>query len=365
MATWQHLLSDSPVGWLLEKENPSVRYFTLRDLLDRRETDSELQDARAAIPSSTIMKKLFSKQKREGYWEDPRSPYVPKYKSTYWQIMILGQLGMNKSDERARKACEFILRLQLSEGGFSAYTARQALEKYEWMRSRTALKENLQPEPQAWTESLVREHQYSCLTGNVTAAFLRMGYGGDSRITNALNWLVEIQNTDGGWLCPYWKAHIRDTHGCFYGTICPLEAFSEIPEPLRSALMHHAIEKAAEFMLMHRLYKADHHGYRVINQQWLKFTFPWFYGYNILRGLTVLTKLGYVNDERLVDAAKVLVRKRRSDGTWVLEGAPTGRMQTNIEAVGKPSKWITLNALRVMKRLYQTKNIKLRSALQT
>ncbi len=365
MASWRQLLSGSPVEWLLEKENPSVRFFTFRDLLDRKEIDSELQNARATIRSSDIIKKLFSKQKPEGYWAESQSPYLPKYKSTYWQIMILGQLGMDKSDKRARKACEFTLDLQLNEGGFSAYTARQALEQYEWMRSRTALKDNLQPEPQVWTESLVREHQYSCLTGNVAAAFLRMGYGGDSRVISALSWLVKIQNADGGWLCPYWKAHIRDTHGCFYGTICPLEAFSEVPEALRSAKMQCAIKKAAEFMLMHRLYKADHHGYKVINQQWLKFTFPWFYGYNILRGLSVLTKLDYINDERLIDAVKILVKKRHSDGAWILEGAPTGRMQTNIEAVGQPSKWITLNALRVMKRLYQTKNIKLRSALQT
>jgi len=365
MADWQHLLSESPVEWLLERENPSVRYFTLKDLLDRKKTDSELRKARAATRFSTVIGKLFSKQKPEGHWENAHSPYLPKYRSSYWQVMILGQLGIDKSDERVRRACEFILNLQLREGGFSSYTRRHALEEYEWMRSRTALKEKLQLEPQAWVESRVREHQYSCLTGNVCAALLRMGYNGDSRMTNALNWLVKIQNTDGGWLCPYWKAHVKDTHSCFYGTICPLEAFSEVPEAQRSVQMKRAIERAVEFILMHRLYKADHHGYKVINQQWLKFTFPWFYGYNVLRGLSVLTKLGYIDDERLIDAVEVLIEKRRPDGTWLLEGAPTGRMQTNIETVGKPSKWITLNVLRVMKRLCQTKDAKLKSALRT
>ena len=58
---------------------------------------------------------------------------------------------------------------------------------------------------------------------------------------------------------------------------------------------------------MHRLYKADHHGYRVINLGWLKFSFPWVYGYNALRGLSAVTKLGYVDDERLADAIQVLV----------------------------------------------------------
>jgi len=75
------------------------------------------------------------------------------------------------------------------------------------------------------------------------------------------------------------------------------------------------------------------------------------YGYNILRGLDVLTKLGYVKDERLNDAVEILLKKRQSNGTWMLESAPIGRMQTNIEAKNKPSKWITLIALRVLKRL--------------
>jgi len=116
-------------------------------------------------------------------------------------------------------------------------------------------------------------------------------------------------------------------------------------------------------LLMHRLFKADHHDYRVINRQWLKFSFPWFYGYNVLRGLSVLTKLGYTEDERLKDAVKLLLQKRRPDGTWLLENAPTGRMQANIETVGKPSKWITLNALKVLKRLHETGNEQLKQVL--
>jgi len=360
MASWQHTLQNSPIEWLLEKENPSVRYFTLRDLLDKGENDLEVTRAKEAISNSKVMAKIFSKQKHEGVWEKPENPYHPKYKSTYWQVMILGQLGMDKSDKRVQRACEFVLNLQLDEGGFSSYTKKRALVEYEWMRTRTALKEKLQPEPETWAQSLVTEHQYSCLTGNICAAMLRTGYGRVSRVKKALNWLVNIQNRDGGWLCPYWKAHIRDKHGCFYGTICPLEAFSEIPETERSPEIKHAVEGGAEFLLMHRLYKADHHGYKVINRQWLKFSFPWFYGYHVLRGLSVLTKLGCIDDERLMDAVEVLVQKRRSDGTWLLEGAPTGRMQANIETVGKPSKWVTLNALKVIKRLCETSNKQLK-----
>ena len=363
MSNWQKLLKNSPIEWLLERENPSIRYLTLRELLDKSENDSQVVETKAAIPTSRIVAKILSKQNPRGYWEDPNSPYLPKYKSTYWQIMILGHLGIDKDDKRVQRACEYTLNLQLDGGGFSAYTKERALEEYEWMQTRAHLKEKLQPAPKTWARSLVFEHQYSCLTGNVCAAMLRIGYGKDSRVVKALYWLAKIQNRDGGWLCPYWMAHIKDTHGCFYGTVCPLEAFSEVPEEERSPEMKQTIAKGAEFLLMHRLYRADHHKYQVINRQWLIFSFPWFSGYNILRGLSILTKLNYTDDERLKDSLESLIRKRRSDGAWILEKAPTGRMHTNIETVGEPSKWITLNALSVLKRMNKTNNNKLKQVL--
>jgi len=260
---------------------------------------------------------------------------------------MLGYLGMDRSDARIRNACEYIFQFQLDDGGFSSFTPKLALKEYKLLCE----KGKKLSMPNQWASSLVFEHQYSCLTGNMAAALIRIGYANDPKLEKALKWLVKIQNKDGGWLCPHWKAHVKDKHGCFYGTICPLEAFSEVKKENLTKEMKGTIEKGAEFLLMHRLFKADHHSYEVINQSWLKLSFPWFYGYNILRGLDVLTKLGYMKDERLNDAVDVLLQKRQSNGAWILESAPIGRMQTNIEAKGKPSKWITLIALRVLKRL--------------
>jgi hypothetical protein len=345
-------LKESLIDWLLEKTNPSVQYFTLRDILDKNENHSQVVDAKKAIPKSQVVDKILQQQKPSGYWEGPDNPYHPKYKSSYWAIMTLGQLGIDRTDERVRKSCEYIFQFQLDEGGFSSHTQETASKEYDWLLE----KQKKLPSRDEWTKSLVFEHQYSCLTGNMVAALIRLGYADDPTVKKALEWLVKIQNKDGGWLCPYWKAHVKDKHGCFYGTICPLEAFSEAKKEDLTKEMKETIEKGAEFLLMHRLFKADHHNYKVINQSWLKLSFPWFYGYNILRGLDVLTKLGYAKDERLNDAVEILLKKRQDNGTWILEGAPIGRMQTNIEAKGKPSKWITLIALRVLKRLSSTKH---------
>jgi hypothetical protein len=347
MFDWPKILKESPIDWLLEKANPSGRYFTLRDILDKDENDNQVVGAKKSIPESKVIKKILQKQNPEGYWEEPDNPYHPKYKSSYWQIMTLGQLGIDRCEKKVERACEYIFQFQLGDGGFSSFTPKKALKEYEFLRK----KGKKLPSPNQWASSLVFEHQYSCLTGNMGAALIRIGYANDPRVRKALEWLVKIQNKDGGWLCPYWKAHVKDKHGCFYGTICPLEAFSELKKENLTEEMKKTIEKGAEFLLTHRLFNADHHGYKVINQSWLKLSFPWFYGYSFLRGMDVLTKLGYVKDERLNDAVEILLQKRQKDGAWILESAPIGRMQTDIEAKGKPSKWMTLIALRVLKRL--------------
>lgn len=347
MIGWKRIFKESPVDWLLEKSNPSVRYFTLRDILGKPEDDLEVIDARKTISGSAVVKKILRKQSPQGYWENPDSPYLPKYRSSYWTLMILGRLGMDRTHEKVANACEFIFQFQHEDGGFSSESFGSALKEYEY---RLRKGKNL-PSKRDFVSSLVFESQLSCLTGNMVSALIRLCYADDPRVKKALEWLARVQNKDGGWLCPYWKAHVKDKHGCFMGAICPMEAFSEIPKENLTEEMRAAISRGAEFLLKHRLFEADHHNYEIINQEWLRLSFPWFAGYSILRGLDVLTKLGYLKDERLNDAVEVILQKRQRDGVWILEYSPVGRMQANIERMGQPSKWISLIALRVLKRL--------------
>ena len=86
----------------------------------------------------------------------------------------------------------------------------------------------------------------------------------------------------------------------------------------------------------------------------MKLGFPQFF-YDILRGLQVVTKLGYANDERIKDALELLLQKQNPEGKWILESTPSGRMRTDLEKKGKPSKWITLNAFRVIKTVQQNR----------
>ena len=333
--------------WLLEPENPSVRYWALRRLLGRPEGDPEVQAARAAVTASRVVQRIFSKQAPAGHWCDAVTPYQPKYKATYWTVMLLGCLGLSRANEAVQRAAEHLFLFQQPDGGFSETGAQGARREYHYVAQRQEARGKPPPEEAPFIADLLHQMTLSCLTGNLVAALRRLGYGDDPRVWRAVDWLVGIQNSDGGWLCPYWKAHVRDRHGCFYGTISPLEAFAEIPEEQRSPAVRQAIARGVEFLLVHRLYRSDHHGGQVIRPHWLTLSFPFFWSYNILRGLWVLTRLAY-QDERMADALSVLRQKQQPDGRWILEATPAGQMQASLEKKGKPSKWITLMALEVL-----------------
>jgi hypothetical protein len=337
----------STLAWLLEPDNPSVRYLALRHLLRRQESDAEVQETRSAIPESRLVTRIFARQTAGGYWGDPSSPYLPKYKSTYWTLFVLGHLSMDRSDERVQRAVDYIFGFQQSDGGFAECGAERALRECSYVTSRQQARGRAPPDEDTFVADYLRQMTLSCLTGNVVAALLRLGYGDDPRVWRAVDWLVQIQHRDGGWLCPYWNAHVRDKHSCFYGTIAALEGLVETPEDRRSPTLQQAVSKGADFLLMHRLYQADHHQWQVIKPNWLRLAFPWFYGYSILRGLWVLSRLGY-RDERMSDALAVLEQKRTADGKWILESTPQGQMQANLEKKGQPSKWVTLYALWTM-----------------
>ena len=86
MSDQPQLYKESLLDWLLEETNPSVRYFTLRDLLGKGEEDPQVMAAKQTVSASKVVQRILSKQNLEGYWEEPANPYHPKYKASYWQL---------------------------------------------------------------------------------------------------------------------------------------------------------------------------------------------------------------------------------------------------------------------------------------
>ena len=337
----------SVLDWLLDPEDPPVRYQALRSLVGLPLDHREVVRARRAVLDWPPVQSILHQQNADGSWRDPEAPYQPTYTASFWTLMLLAYVGLDRSDERIVRAVEHVFRFQRPDGGFAmagdvgANWHYEAAVKWNTARGRPA------PARDAHVQDYLRQSTFSCLTGNLVAALWRLGFGEDERTRRAVDWLVEIQNVDGGWLCPYWRPHARDKHGCFMGTICALEGMSEIPGARRPHAVSAGIERGVEFLLLHRLYRADHHNWKVIDERWLTLGFPRYYRYDILRGAWVLRRLG-IRDGRMTDALNVLREKRQPDGRWLLEVPPRGRLSAQLGTKGRPSKWVTWMALEAL-----------------
>ncbi len=334
MGDWKSILKADPTNWLLEEENPSVRYFTLTEILDKSISDSEVKEAKNAIMKIGVAPRILAKQNDDGYWETPTAFYTAKYRGTAWQLMILAELGADERDSRISKACEFILANSQNpeSNGFSM-------------------------ELSARTGGGRLSGVIPCLTGNMVWSLIRLGYLEDQRVQRGINWIATYQRFDDGikeapkgW--PYDKYVICwGKHTCHMGAVKTLKALAEVPAGKRTSEVEATIKNGAEHMLRHHIYKRSHDLSRVSKPGWLRFGFPLMYQTDALEILGILTKLGY-KDERMQETVDLVLSKQGNQGRWNLENTFNGRFQVNIERKGEESKWVTLNALKALKRFY-------------
>jgi hypothetical protein len=192
-----------------------------------------------------------------------------------------------------------------------------------------------------------------CIVGNTARMLTRFGYADDHRVRTLYDRLLEDQKEDGGWHC------FESDHGTLDGWEA-LAAYAVLPRPKRTRRIERSISRGVEFYLKRKLFQEGRRKY----QPWFRFHYPNHYYYDILVGLDLITKLGYADDKRLGPALRILKDKRRSDGTWALDsvhpdlgsGAEYDLDTTKVkpfalEKPGRPSKWITLKALQVLKRV--------------
>lgn len=330
---WKSVLKADPTDWLLGKDNPSVRYFTLTDILDMPPDSSIVTEACDEIMLTGVVPKILDRQEEGGYWGVPRDFYIrSKYKGTVWQLIILAELGAHGDDERVRRACEFIFKnsQDRSSGGFS-----------------------IQGTPKnGGNHSAVNP----CLTGNMVNSLIKLGYLEDPRLQRGIDWITTYQRFDDqtdkppeGW--PYDMAYgCWGKHTCSMGAVKVLKALAEIPEMKRSLEVKDVISRGAEYFLRHHVHKRSHNPEKVCKPGWLKLGFPLMYQTDTLEILWILVKLGY-RDGRMQEALELILSKQDAQGRWPLESTFNGRFQVNIESKGNPSKWITLMALRVLKSL--------------
>ncbi len=306
MGDWKSFLKEDPTDWLLEKDNPSVRYFTLTDILERPVNNSEVTHTKEEIMETGVVPKILAKQKVDGYWDDPRKFYTSKYKGTGWQVIILAELGADGKDDRIMKGCEFLLEHSQDHesGGFSM-----------WVNVKKGGGRHSGVIP--------------CLTGNMVWSLIRLGYLDDPRVHNGMDWMVNyqrfddgIENPPKGW--PYDKAtSCFGKHSCHMGVVKSLKALAEIPIHKRSNEVMNIIEKGVEYLLKHHIHKRSHDLKRISKHGWLRLGFPLMYQTDVLEILEILTKLSY-KDKRMQETVELLTTKQDQEGRWKLESTFNG-----------------------------------------
>ncbi len=324
------LLRPDVLDWLLEDDDPSVRYLTLRDLLGKNESDEEVREARWRIMDVGLVPKILAKQEPGGHWGDPEHFYQnSKYKGTVWNLILLAELCADPADERIRNACEFVLRWSQHRpsGGFS-HRGSEANGGH-----RTA---------------------FSCLTGNMLFALVRLGLKDDTRVARGFEWISRYQRFDLGpydnkeW--PYQYDLCWRKHTCRSGAVKVLKAIAEVPEEQRTPGMRRKVEEGAEFLLAQRILYRPPELKDISRKDWKRFGFPLMWNTDLVEIIGILGRLG-VRDERMDEAVDIVRSMQGDNGRWKQENHFPGRFVTAIETNGRDSKWVTLNALRALRPL--------------
>lgn len=336
MKEWKSVLNADPTDWLLEANNPTVRYFTLKIILDRSDDDPEVQAAKRNIMHTGIVPEMLLRQKENDYLRTYPRFYTYKYQGLVWSLITLAELGATITPQ-IQAQCEYLLinAQERQDGGFSQSTA---------VRTGGGRIKEVIP----------------CLTGNMVWCLIHFGYLGDPRLCKAIEWMTRFMRFNDGiasdpQVAPYDHYEMCwGQHTCHMGVVKALKGLSAIPCEQRSKEMIDTIQKATEFLLLHHIYKKSHNLKQKSKPGWLRFGFPLMYQTDILEILDILTGLG-IKASQMDDAIQIVISKQNELGRWKAENTyNSDRLLIPIDNSDGDSKWITLRALTVLKRYVQT-----------
>ncbi len=310
---------DSLKSWLLDPGNPTIRFRTLTDLLDRPTVDPNVSAAKTALPLYQPLTQLLAAQKSGGYWVQ-RDYYIPKHYSTFWVLSVLADLGLTNENEHIRRGCEFLFAHQREDGSFCR-------------RRRVAGRGIL------W-----EEHAEPCTHARIVRFLIQFGYGSDHRTRSAIEWLLATQREDAMWLC-VWKCQQR---GCLRAThdflrLAALDAqVASLPATTRAA-------QAVLGLLLEPGMGRYH-----VGDSWQVLQYPYF-GYGVISTLDALARLKFGLDHPKIDrAVDFLMSRQLPGGGWALDQT-VSHPPLDFGGPGEPNPWLTLDALIVLRLLDHVK----------
>lgn len=296
----------SVLDWLLDSD-PSIRWQVLRDLM--HEPGEVVAAERSRIASEGWGAQLLALQDPDGYWGGAAFLW-PGWLSTQDTLQLLRDLGLDLTSERARRAIDLVR------------------DHCTWG-------------PEFGDSPFFEGEVEPCINGRVLAAGAYFGMASD----RLLDRLLHEQLEDGGWNCEAPPS----TRSSFNSTICVLEGLLEYEKAKgATTAVTDARLRGQEYLLERRLFRSRSTG-EVIDPAWTQFSFPTRWHYDVLWGLDYLRKAGVEPDPRVAEAIDLVRTKRDGDGRWLLENPHAGKVYFEMEeGAGRPSRWNTLRALRVL-----------------
>ena len=297
--------------WLLDSD-PAIRWQVMRDLTDA--SPDAIAAERSRVATAGWGARLLARQSPAGHWPGGRQWDL----TTLYSLTALMDFGLDPTSKQARKMIDRIEKRLV----------------FKPLNNRPYLHGETEP----------------CINGRI------LGIGAYFKKPNdaLAKQLLSEQLEDGGWNCEAWPSvspkRPPSCRSSFHTTICVLEGLLEYERAGRkSAAITKARKRAENYLLERRMFRSLRTG-KVIDNRWLRFSFPTFWHYDVLRGLDYLRNARIKPDHRVREAIEIVIKRRHQNGRWPLNLLHPDYLPVKMEtAVGSASRWNTLRALRVLR----------------
>jgi len=298
--------------WLLDSD-PAIRWQVMRDLTG--EAPGAIAAERSRVATEGWGAQLLARQSPAGNFGRPQEDRGLLV--TFNSLVVLKDLGLDPASKQARKMIGRVDKRLV----------------FKWHSNRPFLHGETEP----------------CINGRI------LGIGAYFKEPNdaLARQLLGEQLEDGGWNCEAQEEspkRPRSRRSSFHTTICVLEGLLDYERAGRkSAAVTKARKRGENYLLERRMFRSLRTG-EVIDNRWLRFSFPAFWHYDVLRGIDYLRNAGIKPDRRAREAIEIVIERRHQNGRWPLNLLHRERIPLEMEtAVCSASRWNTLRALRVLR----------------
>jgi len=302
-------IPENVLHWLVEKENPSIRYRTMKEILNTPSTDEKMTETYQLVLQSSSVQKIKKSMHLEGYWTIKKKDgkvigegvEYATFNTTHYVLGFLAELGLTREEPWVELAADRYLSLQASDENFYNYL--------------------------------------SCLMGLNLRTFAKLGFGEDPRVKKSLALLESYIRYDNGYLCDLHEGKTkrgRLVKSCYRGSVKALFGLSEFPQVWHKPFVKDLVNYFRKREVLFRTTDQK----KLVRKDANLTHFPFTYYAGLIDVLYSLSKMGYGSDKRVRRAWEILEDHKTEEGMYILDWKPNNRY-IDPGKRNQPNKWIT------------------------